>query len=104
MQEPSETEFLVRRIGQLWAEAARLPESSTAQHRIEPSPATYRTTCKDGFRRGLSARMDPPSRLTWFTHVAVMAKSQPEANRHDDGEFVRIAERHGWEIVGPPPF
>jgi mannose-6-phosphate isomerase-like protein (cupin superfamily) len=22
----------------------------------------------------------------------------------DDGEFVRIAERHGWEIVGPPPF
>lgn len=21
-----------------------------------------------------------------------------------DGEFVRIAERHGWEIVGPPPF
>ena len=22
----------------------------------------------------------------------------------DDGEFVRIAERYGWEIVGPPPF
>src|SRR4051795_13262476 len=22
----------------------------------------------------------------------------------DDGKFVRIAERHGWEIVGPPPF
>ena len=21
-----------------------------------------------------------------------------------DDEFVRIAERHGWEIVGPPPF
>ena len=26
------------------------------------------------------------------------------APRLDDGEFVRIAERHGWEIVGPPPF
>jgi len=22
----------------------------------------------------------------------------------DNDEFVRIAERHGWEIVGPPPF
>jgi quercetin dioxygenase-like cupin family protein len=22
----------------------------------------------------------------------------------DDGEFARIAARHGWEIVGPPPF
>ena len=21
-----------------------------------------------------------------------------------DGEFIRIAQRHGWEIVGPPPF
>src|SRR5499426_234236 len=21
-----------------------------------------------------------------------------------DAEFVRIAQRHGWEIVGPPPF
>jgi hypothetical protein len=35
MKEPSETEFLIRRIGQLWAESACLPETSAAQQRIE---------------------------------------------------------------------
>ena len=35
MEEPRNTEFLVRRIGQLWAEAARLPETSAAQQRVE---------------------------------------------------------------------
>ena len=32
---PFETEFLVRRIGQLWTEAAGLPETSPAQAHIE---------------------------------------------------------------------
>jgi hypothetical protein len=35
MQAPSETEFLVRRIGQLWEQAADLPERSPAQAHIE---------------------------------------------------------------------
>jgi hypothetical protein len=35
MREPVDTEFLVRRIGQLWAEAANLPEKSPVQERIE---------------------------------------------------------------------
>jgi len=30
-----DTEFLVRRIGQLWAEAANFPEMSPVQERIE---------------------------------------------------------------------
>jgi len=30
-----ETEFLIRRIGQLWSQAARLPEKSAAQTHIE---------------------------------------------------------------------
>jgi len=35
MEAPFETEFLIRRIGQLWTQAARLPEKSAAQTRIE---------------------------------------------------------------------
>jgi hypothetical protein len=35
MEVPFETEFLIRRIGQLWAQAARLPEKSAAQTRLE---------------------------------------------------------------------
>jgi len=35
LQEPVDTEFLVRRIGQLWAEAANFPEKSPVQERIE---------------------------------------------------------------------
>jgi hypothetical protein len=35
MEAPFETEFLIRRIGQLWAEAAGLPEASPAQKHIE---------------------------------------------------------------------
>jgi hypothetical protein len=35
MQEPFDTEFLIRRVGQLWAEAAKLPERSPAQEHIE---------------------------------------------------------------------
>jgi hypothetical protein len=35
MEAPFETEFLIRRIGQLWAEAAHLPEKSAAQRHIE---------------------------------------------------------------------
>ena len=35
MQAPFDTEFLIRRIGQLWAEAAGLSETSPAQKRIE---------------------------------------------------------------------
>ena len=35
LQQPVDTEFLVRRIGQLWAEAANFPEKSPAQERIE---------------------------------------------------------------------
>ena len=30
-----DTEFLIRRIGQLWSQAAGLPEKSTAQRHIE---------------------------------------------------------------------
>ena len=39
MREPVDTEFLVRRIGQLWAEAANLPEKSPVQERIIEKPA-----------------------------------------------------------------
>ena len=35
MQAPFETEFLIRRIGQLWTQAAALPEKSPAQAHIE---------------------------------------------------------------------
>ena len=35
MQAPFDTEFLIRRIGQLWAQAAGLPETSPAQAHIE---------------------------------------------------------------------
>jgi hypothetical protein len=35
MQEPFDTEFLIRRVGQLWTEAANLPESSPVQQHIE---------------------------------------------------------------------
>lgn len=35
MQAPFETEFLIRRIGQLWAQAAALPEKSPAQAHVE---------------------------------------------------------------------
>ena len=35
MEAPFETEFLIRRIGQLWSQAARLPEKSAGQTRIE---------------------------------------------------------------------
>jgi hypothetical protein len=35
MEAPFETEFLIRRIGQLWAQAADLPEKSAAQTHIE---------------------------------------------------------------------
>ena len=35
MEAPFETEFLIRRIGQLWAQAAGLPEKSSAQAQIE---------------------------------------------------------------------
>jgi hypothetical protein len=35
MESPFETEFLIRRIGQLWAQAAGLPEKSAAQRHIE---------------------------------------------------------------------
>jgi hypothetical protein len=35
MEAPFETEFLIRRIGQLWAQAAALPEKSAAQARVE---------------------------------------------------------------------
>ena len=27
-----------------------------------------------------------------------------EAGPLDDREFAEVAERHGWEVVGPPPF
>jgi hypothetical protein len=35
MEAPFETEFLIRRIGQLWTQAADLPERSAAQAQIE---------------------------------------------------------------------
>jgi hypothetical protein len=35
MRAPFDTAFLIRRIGQLWAEAANLPEGSAEQERIE---------------------------------------------------------------------
>lgn len=35
MEAPFETEFLIRRIEQLWTQAARLPEKSAAQRHIE---------------------------------------------------------------------
>jgi hypothetical protein len=35
MEQAFETEFLIRRIGQLWTQAAALPEKSPAQARIE---------------------------------------------------------------------
>jgi hypothetical protein len=42
-QEPVDTEFLVRRIGQLWAEAANLPEKSPVQERIAHWLGNYQT-------------------------------------------------------------
>lgn len=35
MEAPFDTEFLIRRIGQLWAQASALPEKSPAQAHIE---------------------------------------------------------------------
>jgi hypothetical protein len=35
MEQAFDTEFLIRRIGQLWAQAAGLPEKSPAQAHIE---------------------------------------------------------------------
>jgi len=35
MRAPFDTGFLIRRLGQLWTEAANLPEGSAAQQRIE---------------------------------------------------------------------
>ena len=35
MEQAFETEFLIRRLGQLWTEAAALPERSPAQAHIE---------------------------------------------------------------------
>jgi hypothetical protein len=35
MEAPFDTEFLIRRIDQLWTQAAHLPEKSAAQTRIE---------------------------------------------------------------------
>jgi hypothetical protein len=35
LEAPFETEFLIRRIGQLWAQAAALPEKSAAQAHVE---------------------------------------------------------------------
>ena len=35
MEAPFETEFLIRRIEQLWTQAARLPEKGAAQRHIE---------------------------------------------------------------------
>ena len=35
MKQAFETEFLIRRIGQLWAQAAELPERTPAQARVE---------------------------------------------------------------------
>ena len=35
MEAPFDTEFLIRRIGQLWTQAADLPEQSAAQAHIE---------------------------------------------------------------------
>jgi hypothetical protein len=35
MEVPFDTEFLIRRIGQLWTQAADLPERSPAQAHIE---------------------------------------------------------------------
>ena len=35
MQAPLETEFLIPRIGQMWTQAAELPEKSPAQAHIE---------------------------------------------------------------------
>jgi hypothetical protein len=35
MEAPFETEFLIRRIEQLWTQAARSPEKSAAQRHIE---------------------------------------------------------------------
>ena len=35
MRPPFDTGFLIRRLGQLWTEAANLPEGSAAQQRIE---------------------------------------------------------------------
>lgn len=35
MRAPFDTAFLIRRIGQLWAEAANLPEGSAEQGSIE---------------------------------------------------------------------
>jgi quercetin dioxygenase-like cupin family protein len=34
-----------------------------------------------------------------FEELAGHSEDSPK-----DGEFARIAERHGWETVGPPPF
>jgi len=46
MEAPFETEFLIRRIGQLWTQAADLPERSAAQAQIEDSLASCPTTCR----------------------------------------------------------
>src|SRR5437868_12871164 len=36
-----------------------------------------------------------------FEEMAERADSSPAP---DAGEFYRAGERHGWEVVGPPPF
>ena len=40
MEVPFDTEFLIRRIGQLWTQAADLPERSPAQAHIEELACT----------------------------------------------------------------
>lgn len=65
MEEPSDIEFLVRRIGQLWAEAARLPETSTAHQRIESLAcelSDYVSGLDDKRRRANKRRMTERAR------------------------------------------
>jgi len=65
MEEPSDTEFLVRHIGQLWAEAVRLPETSV-QQRVENRAcrlSDYVSGLSDKCRRANKRRMT--ERVRW---------------------------------------
>jgi hypothetical protein len=56
MQAPFETEFLIRRIGQLWTEAAALPEKSPAQAHIEELACRFPTTFRLSTKQWLICR------------------------------------------------
>ena len=60
MQEP-DTEFLIRRIGQLWAEAAGLPERSPAQKQVENLAGGLSDYVANLYQERSGTRAHPPA-------------------------------------------